>query len=110
MIKRMKDYSYRERLERLGLAALLERRIRRDLIETFKIRKFLIIIDCFLIFLLKLEIYCQGRFQKISLLINWIFFSANRVIYFSNKLPDQFKNSISVENFKIRSDDSRKKW
>ena len=37
MIKRVKHYCYRERLEKLGLTTLLERRIRGDLIETFKI-------------------------------------------------------------------------
>ena len=36
-IQRVKDYSYRERLEKLGLTTLLERRMRSDLIETFKI-------------------------------------------------------------------------
>ena len=35
-IKRVKAYSYLERLERLGLTTLLERRMRGDLIEAFK--------------------------------------------------------------------------
>ena len=35
--KRVNTNSYRERLEKLGLTILLERRIRDDLIETFKI-------------------------------------------------------------------------
>ena len=35
--KRVKDYRYRERLEKMGLTTLLDRRIRGDLIETFKI-------------------------------------------------------------------------
>ena len=56
--KKVKDYSYRERLERLGLTTLLERRIRGDLIETFKMIEFLIMVDIFKIFLLELEIYC----------------------------------------------------
>ena len=37
LIKRARDYSYRERLEKLGWTFLLERRMRGDLIETFKI-------------------------------------------------------------------------
>ena len=45
-----------------------------DQIETFKIMEFLIMKDIFSIFLLKVEIYSQNRFQKLSLLINWIFF------------------------------------
>ena len=36
IIKRVKYFSYRERLEKLGLIPLLERRMRRNLIETFK--------------------------------------------------------------------------
>ena len=42
IIKRVKDYSYKERLKKLRLTTLLERRIRGDLIETFKIMEFLI--------------------------------------------------------------------
>ena len=30
--------------------------------------------DIFSVFLLKLEIFCQDRFKKLSLLTNWIFF------------------------------------
>ena len=37
IIKRFRDYSGRERLEKLGFTTLLERRMRVDLIETFKI-------------------------------------------------------------------------
>ena len=37
IIKRVKDYTYSERLEKLGLTTLLERRMRNHLIETFKI-------------------------------------------------------------------------
>ena len=37
IIKRVKDYSYRKRLVKLGLTTSLERRLRGDLIETFKI-------------------------------------------------------------------------
>ena len=35
--KMIKDYSYRQRLQKLGLTTLLERRIKDELIETFKI-------------------------------------------------------------------------
>ena len=37
IIKRVKDYTYRERLKKIGLSTLLERRIRGNRIETFKI-------------------------------------------------------------------------
>ena len=43
LIKRLKDYSYRERLEKLRWTILLQRRIRGDLLEMFKIMEFLII-------------------------------------------------------------------
>ena len=47
IIKRIKDFSYRERLEKIGLTTLLERRMRDDLIEIFKIMEFLIMTDIF---------------------------------------------------------------
>ena len=34
----------------------------------------IIIVEVFLIFLLEQEIYCLGRFQKLGLLTNWIFY------------------------------------
>ena len=69
----VKDYSYKGRFEKLELTILLERRMRGDLIETFKmINGFSNNGRHFFIFLLKLESYYQGRFQKLSLLTNWI--------------------------------------
>ena len=56
LIKRVKDYSYRNKLEKLELTTILEIRMRGDLIETFKIMEFLIMVDIFSIFLLGLEI------------------------------------------------------
>ena len=47
IIKRIKDFSYSERLEKIGLTTLLERRMRDNLIEIFKIMEFLIMIDIF---------------------------------------------------------------
>ena len=55
--------------------------------------KRLIIVDIFSIFFLELEIYCQGRLQKLSQQTNWIFFTY-RVIHFGNKLPNQIKPAI----------------
>ena len=34
--------------------------------------EFLIIVDIVSVFLLELEIFCEGRFQKLSQQINWI--------------------------------------
>ena len=50
-----------------------ERRMRGDLIETFKIMEFLIMVDILSMFFLKLEIYCHDRFQKLCLLTQCIF-------------------------------------
>ena len=102
IIKGAENYSYRERLEKLILTTLLERRMRADLNETFKIIN---------------GISNYGRYffrissQTWNLLTrqiskikstNQLDFFANRVIYFWNKLPNQIKNSNSVENFKIK--------
>ena len=49
--------------------------MRNDLIETFKIiNEISNYVRHFLIFLFEINIYCQDRFQKPSLLTNWIFF------------------------------------
>ena len=47
IIKRVKDDYYRERLEKLRLTPLLKRRMRDVLIDTFKILKYLIMVDIF---------------------------------------------------------------
>ena len=55
---------------------------------------------------------CTGnlllRQISISKSINQLDFFVNRVIYFRNKLPNQIKNSNSIQNFKINLDDFRK--
>ena len=63
-------------------------------------------VDIFLIILLKLEIYCQGRFQKLSRLISWIVL-LKHYIFFVKKLSNQIKNSNSINRFKIELDDIR---
>ena len=64
--------------------------------------EFLIIVDIFFIFILELEIFCQERFQKLSLLTNWIF--CNRVIYVCNKLPNQIKKQLECKKKKLSLD------
>ena len=49
------------------------------------------------IFLLKLEIYNEGRFQKLRLPTNLNIF-ANREIHFWNKLLNQIESSKSGKN------------
>ena len=65
IIKRVKDYSYSERLEKLGFTILLERKMRGGPTETFQLMKFLVIIEIFPVLLLELEIYYQDRFKKL---------------------------------------------
>ena len=79
----MKYYSYQKRWKKLGLTSLLERRIKGDLIETLKI------IDCVsnygrYIFLAIFSL--QSRLISKNKSTNQLKFSANKVIYFSNKL------------------------
>ena len=101
IIKRVKDYSYRERLEKLALTILQERRLRSDAIETFQIIN-------------GIPNYVRHFFNispltenLLSTLIsktkstNQFDFFVNRVIYFRNELPNQIKNSKSVKNFEI---------
>ena len=82
--KKVKDYSYWERLEKLGLISQLERRMRGDLIETFKIIEFLNMVDIFFffffsVFLFKLEIYYRDISKTKS--TNQLDIFAKRVIY-----------------------------
>ena len=63
--------------------------------------EFLIMVEIFSIFLLKLKIYSHDKFQKLCLLIKWIFFFfANRGKHFWYKYffgtNCQIKNSKSV--------------
>ena len=91
IIKRVYDYSYREKLEKLRLTIFLERRMRGDQIETIKIMEFLIIVDSFLINFLNCKFTVLIDFKnqvnkKLDCFANW-------VIYFWIKLPNQRKNS-----------------
>ena len=71
IIKKEKDYSYRERLEKLGLTTLLERRLRGELVESLEIINGISNYDWhFFNISIELEIYGQGRFEKINLRIN----------------------------------------
>ena len=64
--KNDKNNKKSKRLQLLRSTTLLKR-MRGDLIETFKIMEFQIMVDIFLDIFPKLEIYCQGRFQKLRL-------------------------------------------
>ena len=68
--KNKKKCSYKESLKKLGSTILQIRRIRGDLIKTFKIMEFLLIVDIFPYFSLQKEIYCRDKLKKLSQIIN----------------------------------------
>ena len=106
-ISGLRDFTYKQRLESLGLTTLLERRMRGDLIETFKI-------------LNNKNNYGSEFFNVSSRTGNLLsrsisktkttkqldFFS-NRVIKYWNKLPNNIKSSTSVNSFKNNLDKFR---
>ena len=103
MVNGMENLSYSSRLNKLGLTTLLERRMRGDLIESFKI-------------LNNFTNYGSNFFnvsQRTGNLVirpskkNTDFFS-ERVIFFWNKLPEYVKSSVSVNSFKNNLDTFRK--
>ena len=94
---------YHERLKKLGLTTLLERRMRGDLIETFKI-------------LNGLNDYGNNFFNLSTRTNNLVArpgsrnidFFGERVIKFWNKLPEHVKTRNSVNSFKNALDKFRK--
>ena len=89
---------YKERLSKLSITTLLERRMRGDLIETFKIFKGLVDYGSTVLKFSRsgYNIVTTGRGTRKS-----DFFS-NRVAKYWNKLPAFVKDAISVDSFKAR--------
>ena len=78
---KVKDSSYRERFEKLGSTTLLERRMRADLIETFKMIDIISNhVRHFSIFLLVQEIYCVNSFHKVYEPIGFFLFIEEYII------------------------------
>lgn len=104
VIDGMTELNYKQRLEKLNMTTLLERRMRGDLIETFKI-------------LNGFTNYGESFFNQSSRTNNLIsrpakltsldFFS-ERVIQYWNKLPEYVKTKSSVNSFKNGLDKFRK--
>ena len=103
IIQGMENFSYRERLNKLKLTTLFERRMRGDLIETFKI-------------LNEFNNYGKNLFNLSERTNNLVarpnqrsmdFFS-ERVIQYWNKLPEYVKNKNTVNSFKNELDNFRK--
>ena len=81
--------------------------MRGDLIETFKIMEILIMADIFLNISPQTGNSLSRQIWK-NKSTNQLDFLAISVIYFWNKLPNQIKNSNTVENVKIKLDDIKK--
>ena len=99
----MSNLNYEQRLKQLGLTTLLERRMRGDLIETFKI-------------LNGLNNYGNAFFNLSSRTSNLVSRSRNcsnldfldeRVKNYWNKLPEHVKDKNSVNSFKNSLDKFR---
>ena len=96
--------NYKDRLEKLGLTTLLERRMRGDLIETFKI------LNGFTDYgyeWFHISEWTGKLVLKDTNEHNRNFF-ANRVVKYYNNLPNTIKLSTSVNMFKNKLDDFRK--
>jgi hypothetical protein len=104
-INGMTNFSYRERLTKLNMTTLLERRMRGDLIETFKI------LNGFSNYgsqFFNLSDRTQNLLYRSPKLANLDFFS-ERVINYWNKLPQAVKDRNSVNAFKNSLDNFRTK-
>ena len=101
ILKKVKDYSCRERIEKIKFSTLLERRLRVELRETFKM-----IIGItnygrhFWIFLLKLEIHCQDRFEMNFFLREWYRFERKKQLLYEKKFKklDDLKKNCNKKN------------
>lgn len=109
----MRNLPYEDRLQRLGLTTLRERRIRGDLIETFKITSGYY--GCVMnIFHISETHNLRGHNKKLDkercnklLRRNFI---TNRVVYSWNRLQYDTVNATSVNTFKNRLDVEMKSW
>ena len=97
------NMNYKERLQKLGLTTLLERRMRGDLIETFKI------LNGFTDYgyeWFNISEWTGKLVLKDTNTYNRNFF-ANRVVAYYNKLPNVIKMSETVNMFKNKLDGFR---
>ena len=110
MIEGFGNLSYEERLRKTGLTSLEERRIRGDLIETFKMVKDLNNVNYTKFFHLSANNKTRGNSLKLEKKqcnnnIRQSFFS-QRIVNEWNKLPEEVVAAESVNSFKNRLD----KW
>jgi ribonuclease P/MRP protein subunit RPP40 len=110
MIEGFGRLSYDERLRRTGLTTLEERRIRGDLIETFKMVKGISKVDHTKFFSISEHNRTRGNTYKLekkqcNTNIRSSFFS-QRIVNYWNGLPEEVVSAESVNTFKNRLD----KW
>ena len=113
MVSGLTTGGYEEKLKALGIQSLADRRVRFDMIETFKILKGFSNVDPSIFFQTvgeNPEARTRGRSYHLNLIgsnarteVRKIFFS-NRVPTSWNALPEEVKNSNSVSTFKHRYD------
>jgi hypothetical protein len=106
-LRGMDGFSYLERLDRLGLETLEERRIRFDLVEAFRIIKGISVLRFDDFFQFKNDGRTRGhqlqlRMRIVPRLEVYRNFFANRVINMWNQLPDDAVNAVTVTQFKAR--------
>ena len=92
----MADLNYKQRLEKLNMTTLLERRMRGDLIETFKILNGF---NNYGSTFFKQSDRTKHLIYRPSKAKNTDFFS-DRVLQYWNKLPEHVKEKNSVNSFK----------
>ena len=115
LVPSLRKLSYEDRLNRLGLTTLYQRRIRGDLIETYKILTGKVNVASDNFFRLHTNSHnTRGHSLKLSvqrsrLDVRKNFFSL-RVVRIWNGLPQDVVNSTSVTMFKKRLDKSRTDW
>ena len=109
-IQGMESFSYRDRLEKLNLTTLHERRMRGDLIEVFKMLNGLSsatgnVIE---ISTRTTNLLVNERKKNITRTMENDFFGS-RIVKYWNKLPSNVKSSESVNGFKNNLAEFRKK-
>ena len=108
MIHDCKNQSYDERLTTLDLFSLERRRLRGDLIETFKILKGFTDLEASTIFVLETDPRSRGHSMKLGKLRPNLKYRQNsfalRVVNPWNKLPQGVIDAPSVDQFKKELD------
>ena len=100
MIEGIGLLTYRERLHHLKLTTLLERRMRGDLIETFKVVNGYVNYGSNFFNHSRSGRHLVSKLSTANLTHNKVDFFAQRVLTYWNKLPAHVRNSPSINSFK----------